>query len=177
MAELTVDMTYGKALFEAAADVNKTDLILEEALGLLDVFKQEPEFFEFIRTPVISATEKKQTITKIFSGRISAELLNFLFILIDKRRVGEFKNIVKRYQQLMDESKGFSIGTIYSVNPLSGEQLATFEEKTGKLVRKNVRLENRTDPAILGGVRIFIEGKVVDASVRKRLDDLSESLR
>lgn len=177
MAELTVDMTYGKALFEAAADVNKTDLILGEAQGLLDILKKEPEFFEFIRTPVISAAEKKQAIAKIFSGRICDELLNFLFILIDKRRAREFENIIKRYRQLMDESKGYSIGTIFSVNPLTGEQMETFEEKTGKLIRKKVKLENKTDSTILGGVRIFIEGKVIDASVRKRLSDLSESLR
>ncbi|HWQ80357.1 MAG TPA: ATP synthase F1 subunit delta [Anaerovoracaceae bacterium] len=177
MAELTVDMTYGKALFEAAADGNKTDLILEEAQGLLDIFKREPEFFEFIKTPVISAEEKKLAVKKIFSGRICDELLNFLFILIDKRRAREFENIIKRYKQLMDESKGFSFGTIFSVNPLSREQLETFEEKTGRLIRKKVKLENKTDSAILGGVRIFIEGKVIDASVRKRLNDLSESLR
>lgn len=177
MAELTVDMTYGKALFEAATDVNKTDVILEEAHELLEIFKREPEFYEFIKTPVISAAEKKLAITKVFSGRICDELLHLLWILIDKRRTREFENIIRRYKLLIDASHGFSLGTIFSVNPLSKEQLETFEEKTGKLIRKRVKLENRTDSTIMGGVRIFIEGKVIDATIRKRLNDLSESLR
>ncbi len=177
MAELTVDMTYGEALFEAASDVKKTKLILEEALELQELFKKDPEFFEFIKTPVISAAEKKQAISKIFSGRICDELLHLLWILIDKRRVREFGNIIRRYQHLIDESHGFSLGTIFSVNPLSKEQLETFEEKTGNLIRKKVKLENKTDSAIIGGVRIFIEGKVIDATIKKRLNDLSESLR
>lgn len=177
MAELTVDMTYGKALFEVASEVNKTDLILEEAQGILDIFKAEPEFHEFVCTPVISAAIKKESLEKIFMGKICDELLNLLFILIDKRRMKAFGGIIKKYKQLIDESKGFSIGTIFSINPLSKEQIETFEEKTGKLIRKNVRLENRTDSTIIGGVRIFIEGKVIDATVRKRLNDLSESLR
>lgn len=177
MAELTVDLTYGKALFEAASDMNKTDVILEEAQELLGVFKNEPDFYEFISTPIISAAEKKKAITKIFSGRICDELLNLLYILVDKRRTKQFGSIIRRYKQLIDESHGFSIGTIFSVKPLSKEQMTTFEEKTGKLINKKVALENKTDSTIIGGVRIFIEGKVIDASIRKRLNDLSESLR
>lgn len=176
MAELTVDMTYGKALFQAAADVNKAEIILEESQGMLELLKENPDLGEFIRTPVISAAEKKQVIEKIFSGRICDELLNLLYILIDKRRAGSFESIVKQYKKLMDESRGFSIGTIYSVKPLSKEQLETFEEKTGKLIRKKVKLENKTNSSIIGGVRIFIEGKVIDATIRKRLNDLKESL-
>lgn len=177
MAELTVDLTYGKALFDAATDVNKEDIILDEAQGLLEVFKNEPEFYEFISTPVISAAEKKEAVSKIFSGRICDELLNLLFILIDKRRTKHFSAIIRRYKQLIDQSHGFSIGTLFSVKPLSKEQLTTFEEKTGRLIQKKVKLENKTDSTILGGVRIFIEGKVIDATIRKRLNDLSESLR
>ncbi len=177
MAELTVNTVYGKALFEVASEVNKTDLILEEAQEILEIFKAEPEFHEFVCTPIISAAIKKDTLEKIFSGKICAEMLNLLFILIDKRRMKAFGGIIRKYKQLIDESKGFSIGTIFSVNPLSKEQLEIFEEKTGKLIRKNVKLENRTDSTIIGGVRIFIEGKVIDATIRKRLNDLSESLR
>lgn len=177
MAELTVELTYGKALFEAASDVNKTDVILEEAQELLGILKNEPEFFEFISTPIISAAEKKKAITNVFSGKICDELLNLLFILIDKSRTKQLGNIIRRYKQLIDQSHGFSIGTIFSVKPLSKEQLTTFEEKTGNLIQKKVVLENKTDATIIGGVRIFIEGKVIDATIRKRLNDLSESIR
>ena len=136
MAELTVDMTYGKALFEAASDVNKTEIILQEALELLDILKREPEFFEFIKTPVVSAAEKKQALTKILSGKICDELLHLLWILIDKRRAREFENIIKQYKKLLDESHGFSLGTIFSVNPLSKDQLTTFEKKNGQADQK-----------------------------------------
>jgi F0F1-type ATP synthase delta subunit len=60
MAELTVDMTYGKALFEAASDMNKEEQILEEALALQEILKENPELLEFIKTPVISAEEKRR---------------------------------------------------------------------------------------------------------------------
>ncbi|MBR0599184.1 ATP synthase F1 subunit delta [Sinanaerobacter chloroacetimidivorans] len=177
MAELTVDLTYGKALLLAATDVNKTEVILEEAKELLKILDLEPEFREFLSTPVVSAAEKKKVIADIFTGKICDELLNLLFILVDKGRAREFSNIIRKYKQLLDESRGYSIGTLFSVKLLSQEQLEIFEEKTGKLIQKKVKLENKIDTSIIGGVRIFIEGKVIDATIKKRLKDLSESLR
>lgn len=176
MADVTVDMTYGKALFSAAADLGKTDTILEEAAALDELFEQEKEFFEFLCTPVISAAEKKKVIGTVLEDRISPELLHLLYILVDKGRAKHFPRIVRQYRLLINEARGFSMGTVFSVLPLSLEQLAALEEQTGKLLKKKVKLENRTDPHIIGGVRIFIEGKVIDATIKRRLLDLKDRI-
>jgi F0F1-type ATP synthase delta subunit len=60
--------------------------------------------------------------------------------------------------------------------PLTAAQVAKFEEETGKLLSKNVELVNETDHALIGGVSIFIDGKHIDASIRRRLDDLREQI-
>ncbi len=177
MAELTVEITYGKALFEAAKDVNKVDQILEELKAISGIFKQEPEFYEFFITPVISGPEKKKAVENIFAGRISDEMRNFLLVLIDKRRTASFDRIAREYQKLVDRSLGLSAGTIISVEALTDDQLNSFEEKTGNLLRKNVKLTNKVEPSILGGVKIFIEGKVIDASIRKQLQDLEGRIK
>lgn len=177
MAELTVEITYGKALFEAAKDVNKTEEILEEMKAISAIFQQEPDFCEFFNTPVLSGPEKKKVIEKVFAGRISDELYNFLLILIDKRRTASFNRIVKEYQKLLDQEHGISSGTILSVESLTDAQLASFEEKTSSLLKKNVKLTNKIEPSILGGVKIFVEGKVIDASIRKQLQDLEGRIK
>lgn len=177
MAELTVEITYGKALFEAAADRNKVDAILEELTEISAIFQQNPDFYEFFSTPVISEQEKKLVVEQIFEGRISQETLNFLRVLIDKRRMTSFQRIVKAYQKLINENHGISLGTIFSVEPLTDMQLSSFEEKTAKLLRKNVKLVNKIDAYLLGGIKIFIEGKVIDASIRKQLQNLEGSIR
>ena len=176
MAELTVESTYGKALYEAAVATDKVELILNEIEEIQKAFRAEPGFFEFLKTPVISGADKKEVIRKIFEGRISSEVLNFLYVLIDKGRGHNFEKIVAQYEKFMDSADGISTGTISSVVPLSADQLASFEEKTGKLLQKTVRLENRTDSSILGGVQIFIDGKIIDATIKKRLMDLKENL-
>ncbi len=114
---------------------------------------------------------------QVFSGRISQETLNFLLVLIDKSRMTSFHRIAEEYRKLIDQDQGISLGTIFSVEPLTDIQLRSFEEKTSKLLRKNVRLVNKTDAFLLGGVKIFIDGKVIDASIRKQLQDLEGSIK
>ena len=176
MAELTVDFTYGQALFEAAQEGNKTELIAEEGKAMVEIFHNEKTFLEFVATPVYAAHEKKEAVGKVFEGKVSPELINLLYVLIDKGRAKHFERIIKRYLELLDESHGFSRGTIYSVAPLTDAQLASFEEQTGKLLKKQVKLENLLDASMLGGVKVFIEGKMIDASIQSRLAGLTESL-
>lgn len=177
MAELTVDLTYGKALFEAATDTNKVEEILQEAREMKEIFRREPTFFAFINSPVISAAEKRRVIENVFHEKISQELINLLYVMIDKGRTKHFYKIVERYEKLIDDSKGYTLGQIFTVNPILPEQLQKFEEEAGKLLQKKVKLENKIDKKIIGGVRIFVDGKVIDATIKKRLLDLSESLK
>jgi ATP synthase F1 delta subunit len=177
MAELTVENTYGKALFEAATERNKVDIILTELKELSAIFEKNPNFFELFRTPIISAAENREVAEQAFGGRVSPETLNFLLVLIDKKRMSSFYRIVRAYQKLIDEELGISQGTVFSVEPLTDIQLRSFEEKTSKLLQKNVKLVNKIDTFLLGGVKIFIEGKVIDASIRKQLQNLEGSIK
>ena len=176
MAELTVDKTYAKGLFLAAQEESKTNEIMQEAKELAALFDKEKQFFEFIRSPIVSGNEKKKVVRNVFEGQMSQEMINFLLVLIDKGRVGHLRRIVREYELLLHESLGFSKGVIYSVVPLSEAQLASFEEKTGNLIGKKVKLDNRIDQNLIGGVRIFVEGRLIDASVKKRLSDLKETM-
>ncbi len=176
MAELTVDLTYGTALFEAAEEVGKKELIMDEAEVILDLLEENPDLRLFMNHPTISADEKKQTLESIFRGKICDELLNFLFVLIDKRRTGNLPQIIKVYKHLTDEEDGVATGTVYSVIPLTDDRLREIEEETSKLVRINVKLHNKIDPRLIGGIKIMVEGKIINASVRKKFDDLESQI-
>jgi ATP synthase F1 delta subunit len=177
MAELVVDLTYGNALFQAAKEVNKVSLISEEAEGVLAILDKEPDLLAFLNTPAIAAGEKKDVISKIFQGKICDELLNLIYILVDKRRTRHFTKIIKVYKDLVNKEEGFSYGRVLSVKPLDEARLRRIEEQTGKLLKLNVKLENVTAPDLIGGVKIYIDGKIIDASVKSRLKDLKSSMQ
>ena len=81
------------------------------------------------------------------------------------------------YAELVYESKNISNGTIYSAVELTDGQIKDFNKKTSDLTGKKVTLKNITDKSIIGGVKIIVEGKIIDATIKKRLIDLEESLR
>lgn len=176
MAELTVDLTYGTALYEAAEDVGKRDEIAENAKWVLEVFKENPDLQNFINYPAISAKEKKESIEKIFDGNVCEEFLNFLYVLIDKGRTMHLTKIIKVYESLMEKEEGYSYGTVYSAAPLDAKRIEELEQDVSKLMQMNVRLTNETDPKLIGGIKILVEGRIIDASIRKKFDDLESQI-
>lgn len=176
MAELTIDLTYGGALYQAAVETGKKDQILEEAEQLLTIFEKEPDFYAFINYPAISANEKKQVLQAVFQDRICSELLNLLYILVDKGRTGHFVKIVKVYREMINKEEGVTYGTVYSVEPLTPQQLQKLEEQTSKLLQEKAKLENKLDPDLIGGVKILVDGRIIDASIRKRFKDLGSKI-
>ena len=114
---------------------------------------------------------------EIFEGKICQELMNFLYILVDKRRANRLEGIMKVYSELYEREEGVSYGVIYSVTPLSPQQLEEIEEQTSKLLRFKVRLENELDPKLIAGFKIMVEGKIIDASYRKRFDEMASQIR
>lgn len=177
MAELAVDLTYGTALIEAARETDQEQRILEEGMQLVEILKAEPDFRKFILYPGIGAAEKKEVIRSIFEGRICRELLNFLFILVDKRRAGRFEGIMKTYKHLLEKEEGVLYGTVLSVIGLDDMRISELEAEVSRLLQTNVRLTNELDPGLMAGVKVFIDGRVIDASYRRRLDEILADMR
>ena len=176
MAELTIDITYANALFQAARDVGKLNLIQEESRSMLDIFRREKDFLHFFNDPTIPPGEKKSILKNIFEDKICKEHLNLLYVLVDKGRTWHYPRIVDSYEKKIAEAEGYAKGSVFSVQPLSDEQRTKFEEQTGKLLGQNVKLENKIDTSLIGGVKILIDGKMLDASLKKRLDDMKSKL-
>jgi ATP synthase F1 delta subunit len=176
MAELTVDMTYGTALYEAAAELQKTEQIAAEADEVLAIMEQEPDLRAFVDFPTISAEEKKKVLRTLFEGKIAEELLNFMFVLIDKRRMGQFERIIRVYKDLMNHEEGVDYGVVYSAAPLDKERITEIEEQTSKLLQENIRLDNEVDPNLIAGIKVLVEGKIIDASYRRRFDELASQM-
>ncbi|MDR0519018.1 MAG: ATP synthase F1 subunit delta [Clostridiales Family XIII bacterium] len=176
MENLTVDDVYGIALYEAAADLGKVEEFSEAASAIASLFKSEPDFFMLLRMPSLPPSTRKDLVRTVFEGRVPHELVNFLYVLIGKRRIGQFAGIIRSFEKRKGVREGVSVGTIESAVELSGAQLAKFETETGRLLGTTVRLEPKIEASLIGGVRIYVDGKLIDASIRRRLDELKEKM-
>ena len=106
----------------------------------------------------------------------SQEMLNFVYVLIDKGRTSQIKKIAKRYIELYDKDRGIAEGKVFSVVKLTPDQIQKFETEMSRLLQRNIKLENRVDPSLIGGVKIQVGGKMIDQSYRGDLERLREEL-
>jgi ATP synthase F1 delta subunit len=177
MENLTLaSSVYGSALYEAADDLGEIEAFRDEISELGSLFKEYPDYFRLLATPTLDLTARKKIAEETFTGKVRPEVLNFIYVLIDKRRINEFGGIARAFETECDERNGITKGLIYSAVALSEGQLAEFEKQTSRLMQKDVSLENRVDASLIGGVKIYLEGKLIDASVRSQLDELREKL-
>lgn len=177
MAELSKELTLARALMEEARKKGNREQILLEAEQLVETFDREEIFYKYFRSPSVPGEEKKNVIRQIYEGHIQPELMEFLLMVIDRNAESQLSEIVRRYHILLNESMGVSNGIIYSAIPLEEDKIAAFEAKLKTYFDKDIQLLNRVDTSLIGGARIFIEGRLIDMSVKKRLADLADKLR
>jgi F-type H+-transporting ATPase subunit delta len=175
MAKL-VAKTYSEALFEVALEENKTDLFLEELEFIIDTFKMYPEFFTIFKSPQISIEEKKNMMAEVFGAKLSKEMNNFVKILLDKNRSYYIEQINNEYETMLNNHKGIVKAVAITAIPLNDEDKLKLKEKIEKMTGKNIKITNKIDKSILGGVLVRIGDKVIDGTVKGRLFEIKESL-
>jgi len=175
MAKLVAG-TYSEALFDVAVEAGKIEAFLDDLNGVVDALETYPEFFEMFKTPKISVDEKKEILENVFDGKISQEVLNFLKIIMDKRRGNEIETITKAYEERVYEYKGIEKATVVSAVPLSDAQTKEIVGKLEALTGKRIEITGEIDKTILGGVTVRIGDRIIDGSVRSRLTDVKEDL-
>lgn len=175
MAKL-VSKTYSEALFEVALEENKVDMFLDEMNFVNETFKMHPEFFELFKTPLVKGDEKKKIIEEVFGDKISSEMNNFLKIIIDKRR-GHFIDQIKwEYEKAVNKHKGIVSATAITAVPLSDKDKTILQNKLSTITGKTVKLSNEIDKTVIGGILIKIGDKVIDGTIKSRLEEMKESL-
>lgn len=175
MAKL-VSRTYSEALFEVALEEDKVDLFLDEISFVIETFKSYPDFFELFKTPLVRVDEKKKVMGEVFGDKLSKEMNNFLKIVIDKRR-GHFIDQIKfEYEKLLNKHKGIVSAVAITAVPLNDEDKTTLKEKLATLTGKEVQLSNDIDESVIGGVLVKIGDKVIDGTIKGRLEEMKESL-
>ena len=177
MAKL-ISKTYGDALFDIAVETGKTDVFLEEIQGLKQVFCDNPDLLRFLEHPDIEATEKVVTVEKIFTGRISDELTGLLRLIVLKGRAPYLDSVLDYYIAKTKEYKKIGIASVSSAAELTEAQKKKIVEKLLSSTDYNsFEMEYSVEPELIGGMIIRIGDRIVDGSVRTKLNNLKKELK
>ncbi len=167
---------YAIALFEGAKEQQLLETV-EEQLKVLDTTYEEVEAFrQLIDSPVISNEEKLKVADQLFAKKLHPFVLNFLKLLIRKNREMLLPGIVDYFNELLDEHRGILRGVVYTVVPMTDEQLNALNERLNAMTGKTVVLTQQVDASLIGGFVVQIKDMVIDNSIRHQLEKLKERL-
>jgi F-type H+-transporting ATPase subunit delta len=166
---------YAEALFGAAKDRGKLDLIHEQLGQFADALEGSREMQVFLFSPYFSSPEKQEGIRKAIEGA-EPELVNFLLLLIEKHRMPVIFRIRRQFDSLWaKENKrlGVIVTSAVELDPEVVNRIgAEIEKQTGN----TVELQSKVDPDILGGLVLQVGNMILDTSIRHRLEKLRKSV-
>ncbi len=176
MAKLVAG-TYGDALFELAVEENLTDSLMEEILMVQAVLKENDGLEKILMHPEISKTKKLQVIDEVFKGRISDALTGFLRIVVTKGRYKNLPDIFAYFIARVKEYKKIGVAQVISAIPLGDAQKLKIEKKLLDTTHyETMEIDYKVDESKIGGLMIRIGDRVVDSTIRSKLNRLTGNL-
>lgn len=168
--------SYASALY-SLLDVKERPQYLSALEEIKKDFKNEKEFFSLLCSYAVNQKEKETILQKVYGNIPLKHLLPFLNLLCKKHRIIHFCEVLDAYSSLCNEEMNVKEGIAYSVSALTQGQLGQIEVALGKKTNGKVKLKNVLDPSLLGGVKVALDGKVYDGSLRGKLAELKKQLK
>lgn len=176
MAKL-VSKTYGEALFEIAMEGHKGEELLQEVEGIQKAIEENPEFDKLMKHPGIAKQEKLALMKQVFEGRVSQEMTGFLALVISKERYRELPEVFRYFIDKMKEEKKIGTAYVTTAVPLNEVQKEQVRKKLLETTSyKTMEMHYLVDAGIIGGMIVRIKDRVVDSSIRTKLNDLTKQL-
>ncbi|MDN5351672.1 MAG: F-type H+-transporting ATPase subunit delta [Clostridiales bacterium] len=175
MAEL-VSKTYSEALFEFAIEKDMLKQIGAEFDLVASSLKTYPAFFELLKSPMINFEDKKNAASEVFSSQVSEYMMNFLKIVLDKRRGNELLKIKADFDARVNAYNNVLNASVESVLPLTEAQAAELHQHLETLTGKNVDMKVVINPELIAGMVVKFGDRIIDGSVKYKLENMLEGL-
>lgn len=165
---------YAEALFALAYEENAVKEYSDSLCMIADIMFENPEYIYFLAYPGIALTERLQALDDAFSGKIADYILCFMKLLCEKGHIKLFNNCVREYRKLSDASQHFTVARVTSAVELTFSEKERITAKLEEITEKRTAIEFYIDPAVIGGIIIETEGRVIDGSLRRYLQQIKD---
>jgi F-type H+-transporting ATPase subunit delta len=169
---------YASALFDLARADSAIDRIEGELQGLSEAIDASAELRRLVQSPVFSAEEQERAIGAIGDRLGIAGLgANFLRLVARNRRLFALRPMIQAFRAMAARHRGEVTAEVTSAHPLSSEQVEALKAALKEKLGRDVTLESRVNPALLGGLVVKVGSRMIDTSLRTRLMTVKTRLK
>ena len=169
---------YALALFELARDKNQLDSVAESLATLKKALGESEDFRNLTTSPVIGRQAATKAVEAL-AGAMSLDPLtgNFLCVLAQARRLQQLGAAIRAFEMLLSRHRGETRAEVTSAHALTKTQVTALAKSLKTRVGRDVSIDTKVDPAILGGLVVKIGSQMIDSSIRTRLNTLAQAMK
>ncbi len=165
---------YAEALFALAAESDTLDDTSAALKTVLRIMKEQPAYMELLAAPSIPLRQREDVLSRAFGDVLPTHVTSFLQLLCRRGDIRDLSGCADEFDRLYRNAQRVSVAHVISAAPLSEKQQTKLRDQLEKSCGHRVEIKYTLDTALIGGVVVHIDGKVLDGSLRRRLLDLKE---
>jgi F-type H+-transporting ATPase subunit delta len=170
----TTSREYAEALFELAAQDNLITETLDGVVTVVSALRQTPAYRDLLASPAIPKEERVEALNAAFRGKIPEILRAILRMMVTRGHISAVEGMARDYEELARDYRGEAEARVTSAVPLRESEMVILRQKLEKKLARQVILRCETDPSLIGGIRVEVDGRVIDGSLRNKLDEIKE---
>ncbi len=169
---------YATALFELAQEERAVEAVERDFAALKAAVAESPDLARLVRAPVFSREEQQKGMDAVLRRMEAAPLtVRFVLLLAAKRRLFTLLDVIKAYDILVARLRGEVRAEVTSARPLNDAEVAELRAVLKSRLGRDARLDAKVDPSLLGGLVVKVGSRMIDSSLRTKLDGLRVALR
>ena len=167
---------YGDGLYELARDERLLDELHTELLQIDALLKAEPDFLRLLSSRAIERDSRVKVVDDTFGGRAHHYVVNFMKLLVEKERIDCLPDSVKHFHKRYMDDLGIVEAFVTSAVPLTENDQEALRQKLERMSKKKVALIATVDAALIGGVRVEMDGRRYDNTIQNKLGRLRQRM-
>ena len=169
---------YATALFELARDQKSVDSVKADLDKFSALLTESPDFLRLVRSPVFTADAQAKALEAVLArAGIGGIAANFLKVLTKNRRLFAVADVIRAFRALVAQFKGEATAEVTVAEPLSDANLDALKAALKTVSGKDVDLNVKVDPSIIGGLVVKLGSRMVDSSLRTKLNSLQAVMK
>jgi F-type H+-transporting ATPase subunit delta len=169
---------YATALFELALEEKALEKVEQDLKRFYQAFDAVEDLRRLVRSPVFSAEEQERAMAAILEKiEIEGLTANFLKLIARNRRLFAAPDMIKAFRALLAGHRGQTSAEVTSAVPLTEGQLRALQTALKGALHKDVQLDQKVDATLLGGLVVKVGSRMVDSSLRTKLNSLKQTMK
>jgi F-type H+-transporting ATPase subunit delta len=170
---------YASALFSLALEDRQTDAVADALARFEALIAESPDLERLVRSPVFSAADQLKALDAVLAGAdIGGVAANFIRLVASKRRLFFIREMINDYRKLNDAHRGVTRADVTSSTALTDAQIAQLKESLRAATGgREVDLNLRLDPSIIGGLIVKLGSRMVDGSLKTKLNAIRLAMK